>query len=190
MLTAIVDDPSAVPRARLHNELAAQTARTLVHPVYFGSAVTGAGVDALTAGIADLLPASSGDVDAPLSGTVFKVERGPAGEKIAYVRMFSGTLRTRQRLCLAGDDATKVTAISVFDRGAAVARASVGPGQIGRLRGLEGVSIGDAIGRPPPRPAQPAAFAPPTLETVVGPDRDPTEVRSTSRSPSSRSRIR
>ena len=66
---------------------------------------------------------------------------------------------------------TKVTAISVFDRGGAVARASVGAGQIGRLRGLESVSIGDAIGRPPPRPTGPAAFAPPTLETVVVPDR-------------------
>ena len=29
--------------------------------------------------------------DGPLSGTVFKVERGPAGEKVAFVRMFSGT---------------------------------------------------------------------------------------------------
>ena len=32
------------------------------------------------------------------SASVFKVERGPAGEKIAYVRMFAGTIRTRDRL--------------------------------------------------------------------------------------------
>ncbi len=159
------------PTSDLRRALSAQTRRARVHPVYFGSAITGAGVDALAAGIRELLPAAEGDVDGPLSGTVFKVERGPAGEKLAYVRMFSGTLRTRERLCLDGDDATKVTAISVFDRGGAVARASVGAGQIGRLRGLEGVRIGDAIGRPPPRPSQPAAFAPPTLETVVVPDR-------------------
>jgi ribosomal protection tetracycline resistance protein len=170
LLTAVVDDPSAVPHARLHDELAAQTARTLVHPVYFGSAVTGAGVDALTAGIADLLPATAGDVDAPLSGTVFKVERGPAGEKIAYVRMFSGTVRTRDRLRFGDDDVRKVTAIRVFDRGSAVQRPSVVAGQIGTLSGLGDIRIGDAIGDARNR-SDGHHFAPPTLETVVVPRR-------------------
>jgi ribosomal protection tetracycline resistance protein len=170
LLTAVVDDPSAVPHARLHDELAAQTARTLVHPVYFGSAVTGAGVDALTAGIADLLPASSGDVDAPLSGTVFKVERGPAGEKIAYVRMFSGTVWTRDRLRFGDDDVRKVTAIRVFDRGSAVQRPSVVAGQIGTLSGLGDIRIGDAIGDAR-NSSDEHHFAPPTLETVVVPHR-------------------
>ena len=61
-----------------------QTGRALVHPVFFGSAITGAGVDALTAGITELLPAAAGDAGGPVSGSVFKVERGPAGEKVAY----------------------------------------------------------------------------------------------------------
>ena len=86
---------------RLRDALAAQTRQALVHPVFFGSAITGAGVDPLLAGITELLPAAEGDADGPLSGSVFKVERGPAGEKIAYVRMFSGTVRTRDRLQLA-----------------------------------------------------------------------------------------
>jgi ribosomal protection tetracycline resistance protein len=79
----------------------AQTRGALVHPVFFGSAITGAGVDALMAGITELLPATEGDADGPVSGTVFKVERGSAGEKIPYVRMFSGTVRVRDRLHLA-----------------------------------------------------------------------------------------
>jgi len=37
----------------------------------------------------------------------------------------------------------KVTAISVFDQGAAVQRASVTAGQIGKLWGLGDVQIGD-----------------------------------------------
>ena len=69
-----------------------------MHPVFFGSAITGAGVDPLIAGIKALLPASAGDADGPVSGIVFKVERGSTGEKIAYVRMFSGTIRARERL--------------------------------------------------------------------------------------------
>src|SRR2546423_1706788 len=87
-----------VADAELRGTLAAQTAQALVHPVFFGSAITGAGVAALTAGISEFLPATEGKADDSLSGTVFKVERGPAGEKVAYVRMFSGTLRVRDRL--------------------------------------------------------------------------------------------
>jgi ribosomal protection tetracycline resistance protein len=171
LLAAYVDDEATVAYGDLRRELAEQAKRARVHPVYFGSAITGAGIDALTAGIRALLPAAEGDVDGPVSGTVFKVERGPAGEKLAYVRMFSGMVRTRERLRLAGDDEAKVTAISVFDQGGAVQRASVGAGQIGKLRGLENVSIGDAIGEPPRTATQRNAFAPPTLETVVVPDR-------------------
>jgi ribosomal protection tetracycline resistance protein len=170
LLAAYVDDDATIAYRDLRRELAAQTKRARVHPVYFGSAITGAGIDALTAGIRALLPAAEGDADGPVSGTVFKVERGPAGEKLAYVRMFSGTVRTRERLRLADDDEAKVTAISVFDHGGAVARPAVGAGQIGRLRGLENVSIGDGIGRPPPTTRR-TAFAPPTLETIVVPDR-------------------
>src|SRR5215218_6059065 len=100
LLAAYVDDGATVSYAQLRAGLAAQAKRALVHPVFLGSARTGAGVDALTAGIAELLPAAQGDADGPVSGTVFKIERGAAGEKIAYVRMFSGSLRTRDRLQL------------------------------------------------------------------------------------------
>jgi ribosomal protection tetracycline resistance protein len=150
---------------RLRNELAAQAKRALVHPVFRGSAITGAGVDALLAGVTRFLPANDSDAEGPVSGTVFKVERGPAGERIAYVRMFSGTVHTRDRR---GDE--KVTAISVFDRGSADRRQSVSAGQIGKLWGLNSVRIGDAIGRAPATVEH--HFAPPTLETVVIPARD------------------
>ena len=33
-----------------------------------------------------------------LSGTVFKVERSWPGEKVAYLRLFAGTVRVRDRL--------------------------------------------------------------------------------------------
>jgi translation elongation factor EF-G len=103
---------AAVPYHRLRGALAAQARQGLVHPVFFGSARTGAGVDALTAGITELLPTAGGDADGPVSGAVFKVERGRAGERIAYARLFSGTLRARDRLQFGRDGAAKVTAIS------------------------------------------------------------------------------
>src|SRR5579884_2243117 len=60
-LAAYLDEERAFPPSRLHAELAAQARRALVHPVYFGSAITGAGVDALTAGIRELLPRAGSD---------------------------------------------------------------------------------------------------------------------------------
>jgi ribosomal protection tetracycline resistance protein len=171
LLAAYVDDEHKLSYRRLRGELAAQTRQALVHPVFFGSAITGAGVDALIAGIGELLPAADGDADDPVSGTVFKVERGPAGEKIANVRMFSGTVRVRDRLRFGRDNEGKVTAIGVFDRGSAVQRASVAAGQIGKLWGLGDIQIGDSFGRPRATPSARHHFAPPTLETVVVPRR-------------------
>jgi ribosomal protection tetracycline resistance protein len=161
---------AAVPCHRLRGALAAQARQGLAHPVFFGSARTGAGVDTLTAGITELLPTAGGDAGGPVSGAVFKVERGRAGERIAYARMFSGTLRARDRLQFGRDGAAKVTAISVFDHGSAVRRASVTAGQIGRLWGLAEVQIGDTLGMSH-RASEHRYFAPPTWETVVVPRR-------------------
>jgi ribosomal protection tetracycline resistance protein len=94
----------------------------------------------------------------------------PAGEKVAYVRMFSGLVRTRDRVRFGDDRAGKVTAISVFDRGPAVRTGSVAAGQIGKLWGLAEIQVGDPIGRPGQAPAR-RYFRPPTLETVVVPRR-------------------
>jgi ribosomal protection tetracycline resistance protein len=136
--------------------------------VYFGSAKTGAGVDPLMAAVAALLPATEGDVDGPVSGTVFKVERGPAGEKIAYARMFSGAVRIRDRLRFGPENEGKVTAIRVFDRGSDLQGPFVSAGQIGKLWGLAEIQVGDAIGSSE-TPSERHHFAPPTLETVVVP---------------------
>lgn len=164
LLAAFVADET-IPYLRLRRELAAQTQRSLVHPLLFGSAMTGAGVDALLGAIVELLPGAPGSADEPLSATVFKIERGRAGEKIAYVRVFAGTIRIRDRVSFGRDGAGKVTAIEVFERGATVERAAVEAGQIAKIRGLGGVRIGDAIGAA--RTSSARYFAEPTLQTVV-----------------------
>ena len=46
---------------------------------------TGIGIDALLAGIDELLAGDPGDPDADVSGRVFKIERSPGGERVAYV---------------------------------------------------------------------------------------------------------
>ena len=167
ILDAYIEDES-IPYDRLRTELAAQTKRGVVHPVFFGSAITGAGVDVLMSGIAELLPAAVADAEGPPRGTVFKIERGPAGDRIAYVRMFSGALRVRDRLPV-GEDERKVTAISVFDQGSAVQREVVSAREIGKVWGLGEIRIGDAIGASHAHAEH--YFAPPTLETSIVPTR-------------------
>ncbi|GAA1360974.1 elongation factor G [Streptomyces beijiangensis] len=171
LLAAYVHDEKTVTHARLRSALAAQTRRAQVHPVFFGSAITGAGMAELTAGIKELLPAPEGDPEGPVSGTVFKVERGPSGEKIAYVRMLSGAVRVRDAVRFGQDSEGKVTAVSVFDQGAAVRGDTVPAGRIGKLWGLGSIRIGDHIGDTPPPSPERHHFAPPTLETVVVPAR-------------------
>ena len=166
ILAAYLEDEAGVPYEQLRAELAAQTRRALVHPVLDGSALTGAGVDALMAAIAELLPAASSNAEGPVAGTVFKIERGDSGEKVAYVRMFSGMIRTRDRLRFGGELEGKVTAIAVFERGRAVQRRSVSAGGIGKLWGLHEVQIGDRIGEPGTASVG-RQFQPPTLEAVV-----------------------
>ena len=153
---------------RLSRALTEQVAGGRRYPVFFGSAITGAGVAELLGGIASLLPAGASDPDGPPAGRVFKIERSRAGEKLAYVRMFSGSLRVRDRLELRGRR-EKVTGIEVFTAGGVEPRERVGAGEIARLAGLAGVRIGDAIGAAAERGGGAAQFASPALETVVVP---------------------
>ena len=82
MFAAYVDGRERSPD-QLLDEAAAQTRAAVLHPVFAGSAATGAGVPELMAGIARLLPTTATVPDAAgaASGRVFKVERGVAGRE-------------------------------------------------------------------------------------------------------------
>lgn len=137
------------------------TKQARLHPVFFGSAITGAGVDVLTEGITELLPAIRPDADGPLAGTVFKIDRGPAGDRVAFVRLFSGSMRIRDRI---GEQT--VTALEVFEHGTTARRARAVGGEIVKVWGLGNIRIGDVIGDRRGAAGQ-HHFSPPTLETVV-----------------------
>jgi ribosomal protection tetracycline resistance protein len=143
-------------------DLAARARAGELHPVFFGSALTGAGVQEVMAGMTNLLPAREDAGDGPLSARVFKIERGPAGDRIAYTRVFSGTVAVRDRF-----DAGKVTALRVFADGDAEQRDVVHAGEIAKLWGLGEIQIGDWLGEP--RRGVEHRFAPPAFESVVTP---------------------
>lgn len=172
MLAAFVEN-KAPSYSELRTELAHQTNRSLAHPVFFGSAILGVGVDALISGIIELLPigevTSEQNDGEPVSGVVlFKVERSSNGEKIAYIRMFSGSVRTRERFKIRDEQELRITSIQVFERGSTVQRQSVSEGSIAKIWGLTAIRIGDALGVAPTNQRH-RQFAPPTLETAIVP---------------------
>ncbi|MGH6972950.1 MAG: GTP-binding protein, partial [Caulobacteraceae bacterium] len=164
-------DGATPPLAQLRRAFVAQTARAEVQPLFFGSAITGAGVEPLIAGLAELLPAASADAGGPPAARVFKVERSPSGEKVAYARIVSGSIRAREKLRLPGGGEAKVTAIAAFQPGGPRPAAQLRSGQIGKLWGLAAAQVGDALGAANAGASPRAHFAPPTLEAVVAPVR-------------------
>lgn len=166
LLARYLEDEGSIESGLLWEVLIKQTRAGLVHPVFFGSAVTGAGTEELMAGTARLLPAAGGDPDGAVRGAVFKVERGPAGERIAYVRMFSGRVRTRDGLQFGDGKEGKVTALSVFHRGPAEQSPEVRAGQIAKVWGLGDIRIGDTIGQAGAA-SEVHYFPPPTMETAI-----------------------
>ena len=161
-------DEGPLPPDDLLAVIGDQTARGLLAPVYVGAALAGVGVDELRRAIPVLLPTAPVTPAGPASGTVFKIERGSNGEKLAYVRMFTGSLRTRDRVRLGDDTAITetVTAIDVVEDATTRRRAETHAGEIAKLHGLSSARIGDTFG-PSARTLTRRAFAPPTLETAV-----------------------
>ncbi|UOX86318.1 TetM/TetW/TetO/TetS family tetracycline resistance ribosomal protection protein [Amycolatopsis sp. FBCC-B4732] len=163
-LESYVDDRADAAACRA--ELARQVGAATLHPVLAGSAITGDGVADLVTAMAELLPATERTGDGPLAATVFKIDRGRAGEKIAYARLHSGSLAARQRISFYRGESEltgRVSAVEVAGDDVALA------GDVARVRGLREVRIGDRLGTP--GTASDGVFAPPSLETVVRPVR-------------------
>jgi ribosomal protection tetracycline resistance protein len=171
ILGQFVGDDAALTPARLREALGIQTRRALVHPVFFGSAARGVGIHGMLAGVDELLSGARGDPDADVSGRVFKIERTPAGERVAYVRLFAGTLKARQRVRVGGGEDAKPTSIRVFAPTGAPRRDHLVAGEMATVRGLGAVRVGDAVGEPPPGQPETARFPRPTMEAVVFPRR-------------------
>ncbi|MGC5020866.1 GTP-binding protein [Micromonospora sp. DT47] len=173
LLAALVEERLPDHR-QVRAALRDRTAAGVVHPLWFGSAVTGAGVPDLLDGIAHLLPPSP-PAEPVLRGRVFAVERNPGGEKVAYVRSYGGELRRRQRVTVHRREPDgRVTG----HRGQVTALDVVGDpdadrltaGRIARVHGLPVVRIGDQLGTVAGLDVR-RHFPPPSLETVVRPAR-------------------
>jgi len=166
-LLAMLVDGVVPPADRLWAALRAQTAAAQVYPLYFGCALSGAGVGALVDGVRRLLPPAPAPEER-LRGRVFAMDRGTA-----YVRSYGGQLRARQRVTVYRQTADgRITSFGGQVSGLQVVGEPVvdelAGGHIARVRGLTGIRIGDQVGSPDGLGSA-AHFARPGLEAVVRP---------------------
>ena len=117
------------------------------YPVLSGSALKGEGVDELLDAILRFLPPPEKGTDM-LAARVFAVTKDDKMGKIAHVRIFSGTLRTRDALLLPGQtEEKKVTQLRRYTAdGRGEDTAQLSAGQIGMVMGLDVVTPGMALG--------------------------------------------
>jgi ribosomal protection tetracycline resistance protein len=151
--------PRALRRAIRH-----AVSRGELAPVVCGSAVTGAGVDELRRVLSGLLPRAD-EGDGPVAGTVFAVDRDERGRR-AWVRLWSGQLRVRDRVAFGRSRPERITGVAVSEPGGVLTRQAVGAGQIAALRGTS-ARIGDTVGGPLSRHVH--RFPPPTMHALVEP---------------------
>lgn len=145
-------------------------------PVYFGSAMTGIGVRELLNGVETMLPVSHGLEKEPLSGVVFKIEREASGEKIAYIRVFSGTIHVREYVKInrksiektINTHTEKIKKIHQFYNGSSVLSPKVTAGDFCKVWGLKDIKIGDLVGEWSDKIMN-IPFVTPQLETQIKP---------------------
>jgi ribosomal protection tetracycline resistance protein len=154
--------------------LARLTSNGNLHPVYFGSALRGIGVPDVIDGLGRFLPSRTASTDLPLHASVFKIERDPAGHKVAFARLHSGTLTARDHVVyhhrsragvLASRDG-RPTSVRTFTNGTATAGDPAMAGEIAKFVGLPDIESGDQLGVWDPAKGG-RYFAPPGLESVV-----------------------
>ncbi|MFB6362762.1 GTP-binding protein [Paenibacillus elgii] len=164
----------AVTEEQVKAAFGKQVRQANICPVYFGSAMTGVGVSSLLEGVAQWFPVNEHAEGEPLSGVVFKLEKEPSGEKIAYVRLFSGSLSLREQVKLQRKNGEgefeartcKIKKLHALTNGEIVPAAKVISGDFGKVWGLEDVRIGDIVGEQS-HLIKHFSFAVPQMETRI-----------------------
>ncbi|GGH12480.1 GTP-binding protein [Paenibacillus segetis] len=126
-----------------------------IFPLLYGSAAKGIGITTLLDAMVAYLPEAGGDAESPLSGIVFKIERDKSMGRMAFVRLYEGTLRNRDMIINHTQSIQeKVTQIRKVDGGQSEDLGLLMAGDIAAVCGLAHVRIGDVLGVPDSIPAE------------------------------------
>ncbi|WP_151733041.1 GTP-binding protein ['Paenibacillus yunnanensis' Narsing Rao et al. 2020] len=149
------------------SHLQAEAAAGRLYPLVYGAAAKGLGIRELLDAVIDYLPRAGGDPELPVSGIVYNIQRDKSMGRMAYVRLYEGTIRNRDAVTIHTQDVqAKVTQIRKVEGDRAEDVGELAAGDIAVLYGLAGVRIGDVLGRPDAIP-QEAKLAVPLLTVRV-----------------------
>ncbi|GMK43492.1 tetracycline resistance protein [Paenibacillus glycanilyticus] len=125
------------------------TKRAELFPVLYGASGRGIGVNELMDAVIDYLPEPGGNREAPLSGIVFKIERDKTMGRMAFVRLYEGTMRNRDVIRNHTQNIEeKVTQIRKVEGSRSEDLGTLEAGDIAAVCGMSHVRIGDIIGDP------------------------------------------
>ncbi|OME52233.1 GTP-binding protein [Paenibacillus odorifer] len=136
-------------------------------PMVYGVAAKGLGITALLDAMVEYFPRAGGNVEGPVSGIVYNIQRDKSMGRMAFVRLYEGTIRNRDTLMNYTQDIQgKVTQIRKVEGGRTEDIGALEAGDIAVIYGLSGVRIGDVLGHPGAIPEE-AKLAVPLLTVRV-----------------------
>ncbi len=155
-----------IPAAACMHTLRAATRGGRIFPMYHGSALHDLGIAELLTAI-PLFFRAGGDAQAPLSAMAYKLDRDESGRKRLYLRVFSGTMRVRDRVDIPGNELMQIKALFALREGRIVNTDSLAAGDIGILPDIADLRCGDFLGAPTDRKLPPVP--PPLLIAAIAP---------------------
>ncbi len=120
-----------------------------IYPVLYGSAIKDIGVVELLDFLAEFIPIKNVFNDEKLSAIVFKIKRHKTLGKLAYIRLYSGEIKSRDLVYnYTKSIEEKVTQIKKLKGQKEIDYGYVSSGEIACISGLSKASIGDILGDP------------------------------------------
>ena len=160
-----------ISREKLVREEQRRVQDASLFPVYYGSAKKGLGIQPLMDAVTGLFQPIGEQGGAALCGSVFKVEYTDCGQRRVYLRLYSGTLRLRDTVALAGREKLKITEMRIPSKGEIVRTDTAYPGEIVILAD-DTLKLNDILGNEKLLPHKTRIDNPmPLLRTTVEPQK-------------------
>lgn len=160
-----------ISREKLVREEQRRAQDASLFPVYYGSAKKGLGIQPLMDAVTGLFQPIGEQGSAALCGSVFKVEYTDCGQRRVYLRLYSGTLRLRDTVALAGREKLKITEMRIPSKGEIVRTDTAYPGEIVILAD-DTLKLNDILGNEKLLPHKTRIDNPmPLLRTTVEPQK-------------------
>jgi ribosomal protection tetracycline resistance protein len=138
--------PITIPDIR--KSLADQILGNTLFPVLLGSAKFDTGIKELLNAITQWMPRANGDNNAPVSGIVYKVSHDKTIGRLASIRLFNGTIQTRDAVFNATQETEeKISQIRQLQGHKQVDKGILFAGDSAVLCGMNRVKAGDIIGK-------------------------------------------